>query len=90
MPKSDNREALEGLFKRLCGDFGDDSGQQIIKVIVQECGGLRVTIPSLKDLYVDQRNRRIRQLFNGINHKELAICFQMSESQVRRVLNERD
>lgn len=82
----DNSSAVDGLFQRLVSDFGESSGQAIIKTIVSEVGGLRVCIPDFNDLYRADRDRKIRDLFNGANHRELAIMFSISESSVRRIL----
>lgn len=88
MPRTDNREALEGLFRRLCRDFGEASGMAIIHTIVSEIGGLRVSIPDQQDLDRIERNRRICTRFTGDNIPELCILFNMSESNIRRVIDE--
>jgi len=83
-----NREALQGLFSRLYREIGYELGNHIIKTIFDELGGLRITIPSVKVLYREERNKLIIKKFNGINHKELALLFDLSEQQVRRILRE--
>lgn len=88
MPKSDNREALNGLFSRLCTDYGESSGMAIIKTIVEELGGLRVSIPNFDDLNREDRDRRIRNLFTGNNYNELAERFGLSVRQVRYIIDE--
>ena len=89
MTRMDNREMLSQCFQRFCHEFGEASGQKIIKVIIEELGGLRVTIPDVKVLCREERDRKIRAYFNGVNHKEIAIRYQISESQVRRILNDK-
>ena len=44
--RSDNREALEGFFRRMDAEFGDGLALRIIKLMVEELGGLRVSVPS--------------------------------------------
>jgi Mor family transcriptional regulator len=58
-------EAVQTLFRRLCSDFGHSSGKAIIRVIVEELGGMRITVPGFKDIYREERNRKIYNLFNG-------------------------
>ena len=84
--KSDNREALNGLYHRLCIDFGESSGLAIIKTITEELGGLRVSFPDANDFAREERDRRIWSRFNGSNHKELAECFGLSVRQVRNII----
>jgi Mor family transcriptional regulator len=87
MPRNDNREALDTLFQRLCDEFGEASGRSIIRTIIAELGGLRVTIPSQKTLYIEQRNELIRQKFNGSNYKELGAFFDLSRMHIRRIVH---
>jgi Mor family transcriptional regulator len=83
--RTENHEALQALFERLCSDLGESSGKIIIKTIIQELGGLRVCFPDFEELYRDDRNRRIRNLFNGRNYNELAIMFGLHVRQIRRI-----
>jgi Mor family transcriptional regulator len=93
--KSDNREALDGLYHRLCTDFGEASGLMIIRTITEELGGLRVSFPDLQDLEREERDRRLVALFTGNNYKELAERFtsprggHLSSRQVRNIINEK-
>lgn len=93
--KSDNREALNGLYHRLCTDFGESSGLAIIRAITEELGGLRVSVPDLQDLQREERDRKIVALFTGNNYKELAERFtnsrgeRLSVRQVRNIINEK-
>lgn len=89
MSRAENSEAIHGLFKRLCSDFGHSSGEAIIRVIIEEIGGMRVTLPTLKDIYRQERNKKICNLFNGANHQELAIVFNLTVGQIRRIVDRR-
>jgi Mor family transcriptional regulator len=82
-----SKEALQRLFQRLQADFGQASGQAIIKTIIEECGGMRISLPDMQDLWREERDRRIRNKFTGANHEELAINFGLSVDQVRRIVN---
>ncbi len=93
MSKYENREALDALFKRLCTDFGQASGEAIMRTIIEELGGLRVSVPDLRELEREERGRRIRARFNGTNYCELAECFtnpkgeHLSVRQVRNIVD---
>ena len=86
-PRSDNREALDQLFHRLRADFGHASGQAIIKTIIEELGGLRVSIPDLDDLYREERDNQIRAAFNGHNYEEISLRWNLSIRQVRYIID---
>lgn len=87
MPKNhENHEALGRLYSRYCTDFGDASGRAIFKVLIEELGGMRVTVPSRQELDRMERDQRIKNMFNGYNQQELAILFGLSETHIRRIL----
>ena len=86
-PRSDNREALTQLFHRLRTDFGPASGQAIIRTIIEELGGLRVSIPDLNELYREERDTRIRAAFTGHNYEELALRWSLSIRQIRYIID---
>jgi hypothetical protein len=44
---------------------------------------MRLTIPGFKDIYREERNLKICNLFNGANHKELGIMFDLTEGRIR-------
>jgi len=91
LPKrTENYEALQSLFQRLCNDFGQSSGKKIIETIIFELGGLRVSIPTSKDFYRVERDRRICNRFNGTNYTELAIMFGLSVNMVRKIVNRKE
>ncbi len=55
--------------------------------------GLRVTVPDLHDLFIEERNRRIRAEFTGNNYEELALRFtsrtgtHLSVRQIRYIID---
>lgn len=73
------RERLEKEFLRPMVDH-------FFRVLAEELGGVRMTLPSLRDHYRMERNRRIRNEFNGANLDDLAIRYRMTVRQVRRVV----
>ena len=83
----DVRDALQRWMNRMHKDLGDKSGQAIVKSFLEECGGCRLRVPDLYDLYRLDRDRIIKNKFNGTNHEELAICFSLTVRQIRRIVN---
>lgn len=98
MPKNNNHEMIQSLFKRLYATFGEKSGDEVINIIIQELGGFRVSIPDIKDLNRMERNRKIKAQFlsemkSGDERERiyriLAYRWGMSPVQVRRIVSER-
>lgn len=88
MPRAENRELFDQFVSRICSDFGLESGRAIMRVMFEELGGFRITIPTLEDLDREERDRRIRIIFNGINIEELSERFGISKRQVRRIVTD--
>lgn len=82
----DVRDALQRWMRRMHQDYGDKSGQAIVKSFLEECGGCRLRVPDLYDLYRLDRDRIIKNKFNGANYEELAINFNLSVWQIRRII----
>jgi Mor family transcriptional regulator len=57
------------------------------KMLFEEFGGTSVYFPTEKMIYKEARDREIISQFNGFNHKELAVKYDMSESYVRSIIN---
>lgn len=85
VPKSENRVALDKLFHRLCKDFGQASSESIIKVIIEELGSLRVTVPDMRQLEREERDRRIFLAFRG-DYSELEGRFRLTTRQLRNIV----
>lgn len=91
--KSETREALQEWFRSLITDFGEASGHAIIKSFISFCGGLRISVPDFEDLWREERDRRIRAAFNGVNYTELAERFTnfkgecLSVRQIRYIID---
>jgi len=62
-------------------------GIEKAKWLFEEFGGTSVYFPTEKMIYKDARDREIISEFNGFNHKELAVKYDMSESYVRAIIN---
>ena len=84
-------DPVEELYKRLALELDPGNpitGLRAQKIITEELGGLRVTIPSVKELHRRARNKKIREKFDGANIEELALTFNLAPSQIRRILKE--
>ena len=88
MARSENRELLCQCEDRLCLEFGVESGRSIMMVIIEELGGFRITVPTKEELERENRDRRIRTMFNGANTAELGQRFRLSPRQIRRIVND--
>lgn len=44
--RRENRETLGRLFQGYVNDFGSDAGEKIIRLIIDELGGLRMVVPA--------------------------------------------
>lgn len=82
-----NTERFVELATRLRSEFGSEAGAVIIKIIYEELGGLRIVVPTISQITIQERNRWIRARFTGFNHGYLAAAWGISERQVRRIVN---
>jgi Mor family transcriptional regulator len=83
--KSETRDALDRLFHRLCTDFGEASGKTIIRTLIEELGGLRLSFPDMREMAREARDMRVCARFRG-NYDELASNFGLSPRQVRNII----
>jgi hypothetical protein len=91
MAKNNNRRSVEELFADLCAEFGNETGEKIINMIVAKWGGERLTIPDFEDLYILGRNRVIRkQRSNNVSITALMIEHDLSRCQILRICNDGD
>lgn len=89
MPSNpENAQALLALYGCLCERFEQASGEAIMRRFLMELRDLRISFPDHEDIYREERNLKIRQMFNGGNYKELSIMFDLDVSQVWRIVNE--
>ena len=89
MPSNpDNAEALLSLYVCFCERFGHASGGAIMRKFLLDLKCCRISFPDYDDIYRDQRNARIRVMFDGGNYKELSIRFELAVSTVWEIVNE--
>lgn len=74
---------LPPQFETIAMELGIDK----IKVLFKEFGGTSVYFPTEKMIYKEARDRKIISEFNGFNHKDLAIKYDMSQSYIRAIIN---
>ena len=83
-----NEELLEELYGKLSAKFGQAAAEAIFKTIIQEFWGMRITIPKVEYFYRKERNRKIKGLCHGGNYEEVGIRFNLSATQVRRIVHD--
>ncbi len=81
-----SEERWTRLVKRWCSDFGPEAAAKIVESTIYECGGERLTLPSLQDLQRRERDRKICDLFTGNNILELAERFRVEHKTIRRAV----
>ncbi len=74
---------LPPQFENIAIELGIDK----VKALFKEFGGTSVYFPTEKMIYKGVRDREIMAEYNGFNHKELAIKYNMSESYIRSIIN---
>ena len=83
----EGRDAIQAFGSRMISEYGQATGEAIVRALFEELGGMRVRIPTISDLQRAQRDDdRIRILFNGRNHQELALRFGLTGTHIRRIL----
>ncbi len=87
MARTETREALEVCARRLVMNLCPHaSGNDVLRVMYEELGGMRITVPTIRDLEIEARDKRVRLKFRGDNHNELAERFGLSVRHVRRIV----
>lgn len=84
---TENRELLELYEQRLIEMFGATDAQKVVRLLIEVVGGARITVPTLKQIEVEFRDKRIRERFNGFNHSELSMESGLSIRHIRRIVN---
>lgn len=84
---TENRELLELYEQRLIEMFGAADAQKVVRLLIEVVGGARITVPTLKQIEIEFRDKRIRERFNGFNHSELSMESGLSVRHIRRIVN---
>ena len=69
---------LPPQFENIAMELGIERAELLFK----EFGGTSVYFPTEKMIYKCARDREIISQFNGFNHKDLAVKYDMSESYI--------
>ena len=72
-------------FRLVAEICGKDNALKLAKETV--CG--RIYVPKFEKLIMPRRNERIRREFDGCNHRFLGRKYNLSESQIREILQRR-
>ncbi|MBI5189929.1 MAG: hypothetical protein HZA22_04585 [Nitrospirae bacterium] len=70
-------------------EVGSELGREIEELLIKELGGIRLTIPCLKEANRAARDYCIFRDFTGANHEELALRHGISRKQVYNILRKR-
>lgn len=82
-----NEELIEELYEKLSARFGREAAKEIFKILIKDFWGKRLTIPKMEYFYRRERNRKIKNLCHGGNYEEVGIRFNLSATQVRRIVH---
>lgn len=83
----ESAEALARLFSRLARELGELGAEGVIRTFAEEIGGFRMIFPDIKTLERMARDQDICRRFDGQNYGELALRYQRSPNQIRRIVN---
>lgn len=78
---------FRNLWINICCEFGQASGRAIMNKIVVELGGRKIRFPDHETFYRSERNKKIRNLYDGANCGELALRFNLCMSQIKNIIN---
>lgn len=84
--KNECWEKIDRLYEGFIAEFGEASAKKIFNVIMKELGNDRITI-SFAYYSRKLRNRQIRKNFYGGNYEELAIRYELTEKQIRKIVH---
>lgn len=85
---------IEEIAADISIDSLPESYQQVALIVGVEAalklseylGGAALYFPKLEEMLREKRDERIRQEFNGINHRELARKYNLSERWLREIV----
>ncbi len=77
-------EELDGEQREIAECIGIDGYRKLVR----HFGGTSVYLQKEERLLKNQRDKKIIEMFNGCNHKELARHFKLSENRIREIINE--
>jgi Mor family transcriptional regulator len=79
-------DQLPGLYKDIASEIGVQNAIKLSNILK----GTNFYLPKLDALIAKIRNRRIREEFNGDNHRELALKYDLTERWIYEILNKTD
>lgn len=83
--KITNLDQLSGEQRELAEIIGLDA----YNVLIANLGGCQIYIPKWETIFKEVRNKKIKEDFNGFNHRELAKKYNLSEKTVRKIVSEK-
>lgn len=76
-------EDLPEVYRMVAQAIGVDNAVQLSGIL----GGTYYYFPKLDKLLATIRDKKIKEEFTGLNHKELAVKYGLSEIWVRQIVN---
>lgn len=73
-----------GLYRTIAEEIGISNFLALSKIV----GGSTIYIPKNENLLKPVRDNQIKKEFNGCNHSELALKYNLSESWIRKLCGE--
>ncbi len=74
------------VMERVAVEMGGEASRVMLALFVAESGGERLMVPDEHDLFLECRNKNIRDRYRGHNAEELALRYSVSVSQVKRIV----
>lgn len=81
-----NDDLIIGLYDKFIEEFNPKIAEKILDILQNMVGGKRITLNTRIILY-RERNETIMGLFDGGNYEELAIRYDRTEKQIRRIIH---
>lgn len=75
------KEDVSEILRPMVEIVGMEDFIEIVKVY----GGDTLYIPTYKSLKIQERNRKIKTEYDGLNSKELSQVYELSVSQIHRI-----
>lgn len=76
---------VEDISKKYTGII-EAIGFEAFKALIQYCGGCDPYIPNLNSILINVRNRHLIEEFDGVNLKQLARKYRISERYVECII----
>lgn len=85
--RSEGMRSFRELSHRLASNFGAEPAAEMLRALVDTCGGQRLTIPTRADLERERRDMEIRLAFDkGATIRELTFKHRLTSRRIKQIL----